>query len=156
MVLDSFGIPPERCVTPGRRLAAQLEREEGRKHHAYQDHLGFWTIGIGRLIDARKGGGLDDEEIDYLLARDIAKKTTEVERALPWVKDLDEVRRSVLIAMAFQMGTEGLLQFKNTLARVRAGNYAGAASGMLQSKWATQTPERAKRMAKQMETGTWQ
>lgn len=137
-------------------LAALLERDEGRVRHAYQDHLGYWTIGVGRLIDPRKGGGLTDEEIDYLLANDIKRKTEEVERALPWVKDLDEVRHAVLIAMAFQMGTEGLLQFKNTLARVRAGNYAGAASGMLQSKWATQTPARAQRMAEQMRTGQWQ
>jgi len=27
---------------------------------------------------------------------------------------------------------------------------------MLQSKWATQTPERAARLAKQMESGAWQ
>lgn len=137
-------------------LAAQLEREEGRVRHAYQDHLGFWTIGVGHLIDSRKGGGLPDHIVDALLAHDIAEKTAEVERALPWVKTLDDPRRAVLIGMAFQMGTEGLLAFKNTLARVRAGNWAGAASGMLNSKWAQQTPERAQRMAKQMETGQWQ
>lgn len=136
-------------------LAAQLEREEGRVAHAYQDHLGYWTIGVGHLIDKRKGGALPDYIVDALLDHDINAKTAEVEAALPWVRTLDEPRRAVLIGMAFQMGLAGLLGFKNTLARVRAGNFEGAASGMLNSKWATQTPARAHRMAEQMRTGQW-
>jgi len=136
-------------------LAQMLEAEEDRVPHAYQDHLGYWTIGIGRLIDQRKGGRLTDKEIDYLLANDIAEKTLEVARALPWIMDLDEPRRAVILAMAFQMGTAGLLAFKNTLAMVQSGDYKDAGRGMLQSRWAEQTPTRAQRMAKQMETGLW-
>jgi lysozyme len=58
--------------------------------------------------------------------------------------------------MAFQLGVDGLLAFKNTLKEVQDGNYFKASEMMLLSKWATQTPERAKRLAKQMETGEWQ
>jgi lysozyme len=54
------------------------------------------------------------------------------------------------------MGTEGLLKFVNTLAYVRYGKYEEAAEGMLASKWARQTPERAARMAEQMRSGQWQ
>lgn len=136
-------------------LAQLLEDEEGRVPHAYQDHLGFWTIGVGRLIDKRKGGRLTDAEIDYLLANDIAEKTAEVARALPWFNDLDPVRRDTLIAMAFQMGTAGLLGFRNTLEMIRTGDYKAAGRGMLQSRWAQQTPMRAERMARQMESGLW-
>ena len=39
------------------KTVEQLRRNEGEVLHAYQDHLGFWTIGVGRLIDKRKGGG---------------------------------------------------------------------------------------------------
>lgn len=137
-------------------LTAQLTRDEGRKSAAYQDHLGFWTIGVGRLIDARKGGGLRDDEITYMLRNDINDRVDALTRALPWLQDLDDARKGVLLNMAFQLGTAGLLGFKNTLEQVRVGAYATAASMMLQSKWATQTPERAKRLAKQMETGVWQ
>lgn len=132
-----------------------LRGEEGEVLTEYKDHLGYSTIGVGRLIDARKGGGITAEESAYLLSNDIQKKLSELERKLPWVKELDEARRGVLLSMAFQMGTEGLLGFKNTLEMVRTGRYTDAAKGMLNSLWAKQTPQRAKRHSEQMRTGKW-
>ena len=138
------------------KLTAQLKRDEGTKAIAYQDHLGFLTIGVGRLIDSRKpGAGLRPDEIDYLLRNDIADRVEALTKALPWLDRLDEARQGVLLNMAFQLGTAGLLGFKSTLALVAAGKYAEAAEQMLKSKWATQTPARAKRLAEQMKTGEW-
>lgn len=139
------------------KLTAQLRRDEGVKAAAYQDHLGFWTIGVGRLIDSRKpGAGLRPDEIDYLLKNDINDRVQALTKALPMLfPKLDEARQAVLLNMAFQMGTAGLLGFKSTLALVEAGKYAEAAEQMLKSKWATQTPARAKRLAEQMKTGEW-
>ena len=137
-------------------LISQLRREEGVSRHAYQDHLGFWTIGVGRLIDQRKGGGLSDEEVDYLLRNDANKFTSAVLNNMPWAASLNEPRLAVLIGMAFQMGLEGLLQFKQTLAAVRDERFEHAAALMLQSKWAEQTPARARRMSRQMGAGEWQ
>ena len=138
------------------QLTAQLRRDEGIKATAYQDHLGYWTIGVGRLIDSRKpGAGLRPDEIDYLLRNDINDRVQALTKALPWFDRLDEARCGVLINMAFQLGTAGLLGFKSTLALVAAGKYAEAAEQMLKSKWATQTPARAKRLAEQMKTGEW-
>jgi lysozyme len=138
------------------KLTEQLRRDEGEVLSAYQDHLGFWTIGIGRMIDKRKGGGITSEEAAYLLANDIEKVLNGIEAKLPWVSKLDDARKGVLCNMAFQMGLEGLLGFKNTLRMVMEGKYEHAAENMLLSKWASQTPNRAKRLAKQMETGEWQ
>jgi lysozyme len=137
-------------------LATQLRNEEGEVLHAYQDHLGYWTIGVGRLIDVRKGGGITREESAYLLANDIKEMTEAVIQALPWVAALPEPRAAVLIGMAFQMGVAGLLKFEQTLAAIRDGHYDHAANLMLQSRWATQTPDRAKRMSRQIATGEWQ
>ena len=136
-------------------LKSQLLREEGAESCAYQDSLGYWTIGVGRLIDSRKGGGLSNAEIDFLLDNDIQAKTAEVLWALPWVSKLSEPRQAVLIGMAFQMGLKGLLQFKRALGSVEDGQFAEAAAEMLDSAWAKQTFGRATRMAKQMETGEW-
>lgn len=136
-------------------LEDQLLRDEGVRKSVYQDSLGFWTIGVGRLVDARKGGGLSDSEIRVLLANDISRVRDEVARRLPWAAQLDDVRLAVLHNMAFQMGVNGLLGFKNTLEMVRRGDYAAASVGMMQSKWATQTPNRSKRLSEQMRTGEW-
>jgi len=137
-------------------IIQQLKREEGVRASAYQDSLGYWTIGVGRLIDARKGGGLSEDEIEYLLANDVRQKTAEVRAALPWYDGLNDARKAVLVGMAFQMGAAGLLGFRQTLGAVRGERYANAAGLMLQSSWAKQTPGRANRMARQMETGEWQ
>ena len=137
-------------------ILEQLEREEGRVRHACQDHLGFWTIGVGRLIDERKGGGLSDEEISFLLANDVKRCESQLRAALPWYDTLSEPRQAVLINMAFQMGVAGLLSFKQTLAAIRDQHFAHAANLMLDSLWAKQTPARARRMSRQMETGEWQ
>lgn len=136
-------------------LIKQIISEEGEVLSAYQDHLGYWTIGVGRLIDKRMGGGITQEESRYLLANDIKKFTDSVAKALPFYNDLNDARKAVLINMAFQMGLNGLLQFKNTLQLMKLGNYDEASKGMLNSLWARQTPERAKRMAQQMATGKW-
>lgn len=137
-------------------LTKQLRRDEDEVLSAYQDHLGYWTIGVGRLIDKRKGGGITPEESAYLLNNDIDKRQAELLRRAPWMAGLDPARFGVMLNMAFQMGVDGLLGFANTLAMVKAGDYAGAAAGMLNSKWATQTPARAQRLSVQMRSGVWQ
>jgi lysozyme len=130
-----------------------LKREEGFVPHAYKDHLGFWTIGYGKLIDERKGGGITEKQALMLLRDEIAEIRFNLIGAIPWFLELDDVRATVLLSMAYQMGIDGVLKFKNTLAAVRAKDYAQAAKGIRNSKWAEQTPGRAERMAKAMETG---
>lgn len=136
-------------------LRQQLREFEGVVPYAYQDHLGFWTIGVGRLIDKNKGGRLSEDEIDYLLDNDIREKTAEVLAALPWVATMNEPRQAVVIGMAFQMGLKGLLGFRSTLASMKEERYANAAEGMRQSLWGKQTPGRVRRLAHQMEVGEW-
>lgn len=109
-------------------LTDQLIRDEGVVLHAYPDSLGYLTIGIGRLIDKRKGGGISLAEARFLLDNDIVRVSNEVRRALPWSEKLDEERFGVLLNMAFQMGIAGLLGFKNTLAMIERGDYKAAAA----------------------------
>lgn len=138
-------------------LERQLRGDEDVKPCVYRDSLGYFTIAVGRLVDSRKpGAGLRPDEITYLLHNDIDDRIDALTRALPWFQNLDDVRKGALISMAFQMGVDGLLKFKHTLALVEAGQYELAADAMEQSLWAQQTPARAKRMADQMRSGQWQ
>ncbi len=134
-------------------LIAELRRDEGVVRHAYRDSLGFLTIGVGRLIDRRKGGGLNEAEIDLLLANDVARVEAAVDARLPWARGLDPVRRRVLLNMGFNLGVEGLCGFRATLRAVEDGRYSDAATGMMRSKWAGQVGRRAERLSAMMRTG---
>jgi len=134
----------------------QIKQDEGLVLHAYDDHLGFATIGYGRLIDRRKGGGISEEEALYLLKNDVSARLSVLENAIPFFARLDDARKAVLLNMSFQLGIAGLLKFKSTLAFIEAGDFENASANMLKSLWAKQTPQRAKRLAKQMRSGQWQ
>jgi lysozyme len=136
------------------RLIAQLIHDEGDEQFAYQDQFGYWTIGIGRCIDRRRGKGLSKDERRFLLENDIADWINDLRIHLPWFDSLNDVRQEVFINMAHQMGIDGLLKFKNTLGHASREEYKEASEAMLDSVWAkSQTPDRAKRLARMMETG---
>ena len=124
----------------------EIKREEGWSGTAYQDSLGFWTIGYGFLVDSRKGDKLPLSVAEAWLDYKIQEKIDGLDAALPWWKDQSESVQTALLNMAYQLGVEGLVKFKTTLARLQAGDRNGAADSAMQSKWATQTPARAKRV----------
>ena len=147
--------PPAPIVDHDARLIEQLRLHEGERRKPYRDTVGKLTIGIGRNLDDK---GLRRDEIEYLLANDIADARADLDRYLPWWRGLDPVRQRVLIDMMFNMGAGspgkgGLLSFVNTLSNIRQGRYAEAADMMLASKWAQQVGRRAVRLATMMRTG---
>lgn len=138
------------------KLEEQLLDMEGEVLHAYQDHLGYWTIGVGHLIDKRKGGEIPKHISRELLHLDVREKSEQLMKALPWTMTLDYIRFSALVNMAFQLGIDGLLGFTKMLIHLKNGNWQAAYYGALDSKWAREdTPARAKRVAKQLLTGLW-
>jgi lysozyme len=135
------------------KLAAQLRTDEGEVLHAYQDSEGYWTIGIGRLIDKRLGGGITKEESAYLLNNDIIRTEADLDLFIPWWRSMDEQRQLVIANMAFNLGIKKLMEFKNTLKAMSEGRYADAADGMRKSLWAKQVGKRAERLIHIMENG---
>jgi lysozyme len=131
-------------------LKEELIRDEGLKLKVYKCTAGKNSIGVGRNLD---DVGISASEAAYLLQHDIDRVIAELNIRLPWWASQSENRQRVLANMAFQMGTDGLLKFKGTLALMQAGKYDDAAKEMLNSKWARQTPNRAKRLAKMMAEG---
>lgn len=134
-------------------LKKQLRRHEGEVEYAYQDSEGYWTIGVGHLIDKRKGGKLPKHFIDMLLEYDIFEKIDELDKGLPVWRSLDDVRQRVIVDMAFNLGVSGVKAFKRMWIAIEAQNYPLAATEMLDSKWASQVGSRATRLAEMMKTG---
>lgn len=131
-------------------LADRIERHEGYRQFVYTDSLGHPTVGIGRALDTR---GVTHDEARYLLENDIAQETAAIRVALPWVSSLDETRFGVLVEMAFQLGTEGVMKFHQALGAMARGDWDAAADQMLDSEWAKQTPARAQELAQIMRSG---
>lgn len=138
---------------PITNILDQLKRDEGLRLKPYKDSVDKLTIGYGRNLDDE---GISRDEAEYMLHNDVIQHGADLAAHLPWTNSLDAARRGVLLNMAFNMGVAGLMQFRNTLALIQAGNYAEAAEEMLKSRWAEQVGPRAHRLAEQMRSGVWQ
>lgn len=138
-------------------LAEELRHEEGTgpinngRLMPYRDSVGLLTIGYGRCIERV---GITKSEAEYLLMSDIHATIAAVEKALPWFSRLDGIRQRVLINVAFNAGTHGLLGFKDMLAACQRGDYDVAADELLDSEAArTTAPSRYIKLARMMRTG---
>ena len=135
-------------------LEADLRTDEGNVPYVYNDSLGYATIGVGILVDKRKGGRLYPEEIDFIL-RNRTKRVlagAQPESWYPAVAD-DPVRLAGVLNMQFQLGSESDEAFANSFRYIAARNWRQAAVNLRQSLWARQTPARAARVIHMIETG---
>lgn len=129
------------------QILTDLKRHEGWRPSVYQDHLGYWTLGFGFMVDERKQGRIPHEVGHYWLAWEVDRITARLSMALDWFDDAPEPVQRALVNMAYQLGVSGLLRFRNTLALLQAGKYQDAAAEALRSRWAEQTPKRAQEVA---------
>ncbi|MBV8061446.1 MAG: glycoside hydrolase family protein [Alphaproteobacteria bacterium] len=148
-------------------LIAELRADEGEKLTAYLDSLGLWTVGVGHLIDPKRGadpapfgvdlrggGIITSAQSAMLLEVDIKHKSEELDEKLPWWRNLTDNRQRVIMNMAFQMGVDGLMKFRHALMAMQNGDFNEAKRQMLDSDWAKhQTPQRAWRLADRMVAG---
>lgn len=138
-------------------LSADIERDEGRKHAAYPDpltHAAPWTIGVGHTgREVHPGLVWDDAEIDAAKAADIAAVERGLDSAIPWWRQMLDVRQDCLANMGFNMGVHKLLEFQAFLNLCRAGAYGQAAFDLSRTLWAQEVPARAKRIIDQMRSG---
>jgi lysozyme len=132
------------------KLKSLLVRHENYSQFPYSDTTGHLTIGIGRNLSDR---GISTTEAYFLLNEDIAYFSAKLNVYLKFFKDLDENRQIALIDMCFNLGIQGLLNFKNMMMALESKDYERAAHEMLDSKWAEQVKERATDLAEIVRTG---
>lgn len=138
-------------------LKESIKIHEGFRSSVYLCPTGHPTVGYGfRVADlsadelALNAGVVEPmskEVAEKILDTKITKFKKQVYNALPWLTYAPMDIQDALCEMAYQMGVAGLLGFKNTLALIKERKYTQAAENMLKSKWATQTPKRAKQIA---------
>ena len=101
-------------------LTNDLKVDEGWEPSVYQDHLGYWTLGFGFLVDDRKGGEIPVSIAEQWLQLLIDDKLAELYERHPWVGSQPEDVQRALGNMCYQMGVGGVSNFRNMLsARLR-------------------------------------
>ena len=139
------------------RLLESVKKHEGYRNKVYLDTLGKRTVGVGHLCVEEFWE--DDKEYEEKFLMDILE--ADLQNAIKGAKDLmaehgcmdiDEQAEEIIIEMIFQLGKTGVSKFKNMWKALSELNYMGASYEMLDSRWAKQTPNRAKGMANTMKS----
>lgn len=118
-------------------LQQSVIRHEDIRTTMYKDSLGYWTIGVGRLIDPAKGGKLSVDECMYLLGNDLSNSRGELS-SFPWFRQLDKVRQDMLVEMNFNVGLSNLLGFKRMIAAISINDFEAAKREFMDSLLAKQ------------------
>ena len=133
-----------------KELFSELKADEGLELKAYKCTAGKWTIGIGRNLEDT---GISEAEAYFLFDNDLDRVIREVSNDPvigPIYAKVPETVKRGLLNMCFQLGLGGLRQFRNMLGALDAGKYQDAYKHALDSRWARQTPNRARRVANQL------
>ena len=100
---------------------------------------------------------MDDREYSEdmlmnILKNDLKSAIEGAERLCSKCPDLDDLAKETIIEMVFQLGETGVSKFRNMWKALESNppQYDVAATEMLDSRWAKQTPGRAKEMSNHM------
>lgn len=132
------------------QLASTITQNEGLRLKPYKCTAGKLTIGVGRNLD---DVGINTEEANFMLYNDLVVAETELIRIIGQhtYDNLTTHQRIALVDMIFNLGATRFSKFKNMLACLKNSDFKGVAREMLDSKWAKQVGDRAKRDANSFE-----
>ena len=146
------------------RVSVDLKADEGFSATPYLDTEGVPTIGHGTNL-AR---GISRAQAEALLWHDMVDLYQEMESAIKgpldlageyqadWLETRPPQVLAALLNMAYNLGIPRLMGFKKMLAALERDDYALAAKEALDSKWAGQVGNRAKRIATLLRAGDLQ
>ncbi len=139
------------------KLREELASDEGCKYEVYLDHLGLPTFGIGHLITKDDpeygkdvGSVVEQSRVQSAFNLDITVTLEDCQRLYKDFNDLPEGVQLIIANMMFNLGYPRLSKFKGMKANVDARDWSGAANEMVDSKWYTQVPNRARRLVDRM------
>ena len=136
------------------KLIESVKKHEGFRDVVYRDTLNKRTIGFGHLCVEdhwEDGKKYDKEYLEKILKEDLQYAINQGEGMCKNLKISDDAK-FLIIEMIFQLGSAGVQKFRRMWSALEEDppNYFEAHVQMLDSKWAKQTPGRAKEMSGHM------
>ncbi|PAF49274.1 hypothetical protein BKH41_03785 [Helicobacter sp. 12S02232-10] len=139
-----------------------IKKHEGYRGQVYLDTASIETIGYGRNL---KQYPLSEEEQRNIKLNFGVYGKKEAQEWLKnhleelynelyqyrWFKNLDATRQSIILDMAYNLGIPRLLLFKKMILALNSKDYSNASREMLNSSWAMQVKDRAKRLSQLMQ-----
>jgi lysozyme len=127
-----------------KRLIESIKHHEGFREKSYVDTLGYETIGYGFAIKNLK---LDEDIAGIILERKMIFLILDCFNRFQWLNAQPTAVQEVIIEMCYQLGVTGVSKFVKTIDFIKNGDYILAGNEMLDSRWAKQTPNRARGMS---------
>ena len=136
-------------------LKARVRLHEGVRTQMYLDSLGKATIGIGHLIKPHEreryaeGVEISMDEVEELFEMDLNRAAAGAESLIKECigQDLPAHIEEVILEMVYQLGTQGVRNFKKFWKALRIKDWKTAASEMKDSRWHKQTTKRCESLA---------
>ena len=125
----------------------QLKIDEGFREFMYECTAGKTTIGYGLNLEA----GITEEEASIILRHRLRRISSSLD--YNWYRNINDVRKGVILNMVYQMGLTGVLKFRKMIAAMADRDFNRAADEMMDSNWYKQTPNRAQRLIDTMRVG---
>ena len=125
-------------------LLNRIKHHEGFRSRVYKCTEGFDTIGYGFAI---KDLEMDEDMAEEILIRKVEKLIKRVRDKFNWLDSVPHEVQGVLVEMSYQMGVSRVSKFKKALHAMQMFQWKEAADEMLDSRWAKQTPNRAKELS---------
>ena len=136
-------------------LKARVRLHEGVRTQMYLDSLGKATIGIGHLIKPHEreryaeGVEISMDEVEEIFEIDLNRAAAGAESLIKECigHDLPPHIEEVILEMVYQLGTQGVRNFKKFWKALRIKDWKTAASEMKDSRWHKQTTKRCESLA---------
>ena len=125
-------------------LLNRIKHHEGFRKSVYKCTEGYDTIGYGFAI---KDLEMDEDIAEEILIRKVEKLIKRVRSKFDWLDSVPREVQGVLVEMSYQMGLSGVSKFKKALHAMQMFQWKLAATELLDSRWAKQTPNRAKELS---------
>jgi lysozyme len=137
-------------------LVEILKRNEGLRLTPYRCTAGKLTIGYGHTgPSVEEGLTWTREHAEHVLLNDARNAAADLDWHFKWWRRLSDTRQEALCDMCFNLGVQRLSGFRKMLIALRAGQWQEAAKECLDSRYAKQVGNRAKRNAFVFEHGRW-